>query len=93
MDVMKKSLLIILLFCSLFGAAIRLVAGPQVTEHATIELISETTQVVPGQTFYLALNFELEPHWHIYWENPGASGLPVEIEWELPEGFVAGEIQ
>lgn len=93
MDVMKKSLLIILLFCSLFGAAIRLVAGPQVTEHATIELISETTQVVPGQTFYLALNFELEPHWHIYWKNPGASGLPVEIEWELPEGFVAGEIQ
>lgn len=93
MDVMKKSLLIILLFCSLSGSAIRAFAVTEVTEHATVELISEITRVVPGQTFYLALNFELEPHWHIYWKNPGASGLPVEIEWELPEGFVAGEIQ
>ena len=68
-------------------------AGPQTVGSATVELIAETDQVAPGQTFYLGLNFELEPHWHIYWKNPGASGLPVEIKWELPEGFMAGEIQ
>lgn len=60
---------------------------------ATVELISEVAEIKLGQTFYLGLNFELEPHWHVYWKNPGASGLPVEISWELPEGFEAGEIQ
>jgi thiol:disulfide interchange protein DsbD len=32
-------------------------------------------------------------HWHTYWKNPGDSGLPTRIEWQLPEGWKAGEIQ
>ncbi len=90
---MRASLFILPLLSLTLGFSGSLTADPQVSGPATVELISETTQVVPGQTFYLALNFELEPHWHIYWKNPGASGLPVEIEWELPDGFTAGEIQ
>lgn len=92
MNVMKQSLQVLFLFCSLSWFTVA-VAAPQVSGPATVGLISETTQVVPGQTFYLALDFKLEPHWHIYWKNPGASGLPVEIEWDLPEGFIPGEIQ
>ena len=70
-----------------------LLAASQSVGPATVELISETDQIVPGQVFYLALDFKLESHWHVYWKNPGASGLSVEIDWDLPEGFVAGEIQ
>lgn len=84
---------IIFLSCILLWPADWAVASPQVVGPASVELISEVAQVTPGQKFYLALNFELEPHWHIYWKNPGASGLPVEIEWELPDGFVVGDIQ
>lgn len=68
-------------------------AIPGVAEPAKVELIAESKTVQPGESFNVALDFKLEPHWHVYWKNPGASGLPVEIEWELPEGFVAGEIQ
>ena len=32
-------------------------------------------------------------HWHTYWKNPGDSGLPTRIQWVLPEGWKAGEIQ
>ncbi len=85
------------LFISLFGllafTASLLRAAPQTVGAVTVDLIAEQAAVVPGETFYLALDFELESHWHLYWKNPGASGLPVEIEWELPEGFVAGEIE
>jgi thiol:disulfide interchange protein DsbD len=88
-----KSLKTVFLLCSLFGLASVMNAAPQASGPATVELISETTQIVPGQTFYLGLIFRLEPHWHIYWKNPGASGLPVEIEWDLPEEFTVGEIQ
>ena len=41
----------------------------------------------------MALRFELEPHWHLYWTNPGSNGLPIELEWDLPDGVTAGEIE
>ena len=28
--------------------------------------------------------FEMDPGWHIYWRNPGESGLPTEIHWSSP---------
>ncbi len=68
-------------------------ADTKVVGPVEVALIAEVEQVVPGQTLYVGLDFKLEPHWHLYWKNPGASGLPVEIEWQLPEGFSAGEIQ
>src|SRR5260221_28045 len=26
------------------------------------------------------------PRWHIYWENPGITGLPTKLNWKLPAG-------
>ncbi|MEM7792126.1 MAG: protein-disulfide reductase DsbD domain-containing protein [Verrucomicrobiota bacterium] len=68
-------------------------AQPVRAEHASLELISETDAVVPGEVFNLAVQFTIDPHWHIYWKNPGSSGLPPEITWELPDGFIPGDIQ
>src|SRR6185503_16909381 len=31
-------------------------------------------------------------HWHTYWKTPG-TGLPTTLEWTLPAGWTAGEIQ
>jgi len=55
-------------------------------------LLAEVEMIQPGQPFYAALRLEHEGHWHTYWVNPG-TGLPTSIEWELPEGFTAGEIE
>ncbi|MGZ0707931.1 protein-disulfide reductase DsbD family protein [Coraliomargarita sp. W4R53] len=68
-------------------------AAPVEAGHTTVELISETNTIVPGESFDVAVRFNLEPHWHIYWENPGASGLATTIDWTLPEGIEAGAIQ
>lgn len=68
-------------------------AAPVQADYTTVELIAESRGIVPGESFDVAIRFELEPHWHIYWQNPGASGLPLEITWELPEGIEAGVIQ
>jgi hypothetical protein len=35
----------------------------------------------------LAAHFSIAPGWHIYAKNPGESGLPTTIRWELPAGF------
>lgn len=36
--------------------------------------------------------FDIKPDWHLYWINPGDSGMPPEITWDLPAGFKAGEV-
>ena len=62
------------------------------TPHATVTLLSEQPQVTPGQTLWLGLRFDLIPHWHVYWRNPGASGAAPVIRWTLPDGWIAGDI-
>jgi thiol:disulfide interchange protein DsbD len=74
-------------------AAWPLNADPVASVHTTVELISDSREIAPGQTFQLGVRFDMEPEWHIYWKNPGASGLPPELDWQLPDGFEAGEIQ
>lgn len=81
------------LFLSLFAVVSIARAAPFVTDQASAELIADSSQIVAGESFEVALHFELQPHWHLYYQNPGSSGLPVEIDWTLPEGLTAGEIQ
>ena len=62
------------------------------TEYATTELLAETDGVVPGETLWFAFRQEVREGWHVFWENPGDAGLPLELRWTLPEGFAAGDI-
>jgi thiol:disulfide interchange protein DsbD len=61
--------------------------------HARLSLLADVRGVLPGQPFALGVNFELERGWHIYWQNPGDSGQAPRIDWQLPPGFVAGDIE
>lgn len=35
----------------------------------------------------------MPPRWHTYWRNAGDSGMATKIDWQLPKGITAGEIQ
>lgn len=74
-------------------AGVSLHAAPYQGHHAVVELVADRSAITPGERFQLGLRFELEPHWHVYWKNPGASGFPPEIDWDLPEGFKIEEMQ
>jgi len=62
-------------------------------EHAKLALVSERNAIVPDKELWIGVRFDLEDGWHTYWINPGDSGEPPRIEWELPAGFQAGAIQ
>jgi len=66
-------------------------ASPQ--SHAKIELVAEEDSFRPGHTLWLGLHFKLDDGWHIYWQNPGDSGEPPRVEWNLPAGFEADAIR
>ncbi|MBL8516146.1 MAG: thioredoxin family protein [Betaproteobacteria bacterium] len=77
----------------LIAVSLRIFAQPVKTEHVLAELIAEPTSVQPGKPFTVALRIQHAPHWHTYWRNPGDSGLPTKIQWQLPAGYTAGSIQ
>ena len=62
-------------------------------QHAHLALISAHNTIAPGQPDWIGLRFDLDPGWHIYWINPGDSGEPPKIEWHLPAGMEAGDLQ
>ncbi|HET7792524.1 MAG TPA: thioredoxin family protein [Rhizobacter sp.] len=65
-----------------------------VTEHVRAELVAHAPQGIgPGKDLRLGLLLQHEPHWHTYWKNPGDSGLPTRLSWQLPAGVSAGEIE
>lgn len=54
-------------------------SGPE--NRAKVELVSERSVAIPGETIWMGLSFEIDENWHIYWTNPGDAGIPPEILW------------
>ncbi|HTW51167.1 MAG TPA: protein-disulfide reductase DsbD domain-containing protein [Stellaceae bacterium] len=68
-------------------------APPPASDLVKLALYGESATVAPGGTLWTDLHLRVAPGWHIYWKNPGDSGLPTEIDWALPPGFSAGAIE
>lgn len=89
----KKSIFL-LLITQIFLTSVAYAQTSQArSEHVEAELVPEQLSINPGSNFTVALRLKMDPHWHTYWINGGDAGLPTEIEWTLPEGLSAGEIQ
>jgi thiol:disulfide interchange protein/DsbC/DsbD-like thiol-disulfide interchange protein len=63
------------------------------TDHVEAELVAESTMLRAGADNSLALRLVPEAGWHVYWRNPGDSGLPTSITWSLPDGLATGDLQ
>ncbi len=61
--------------------------------HVTVTLVPEHTVIVPGTATRVALRFQVEPGWHVYWRNPGESGVATTVAWTLPPGFSADSLE
>lgn len=58
-----------------------------------VRLLLSAESAKPGETILAAVPMKMPFGWHTYWKNAGDSGSPTEIQWTLPEGITAGEIQ
>ena len=52
------------------------------------ELLVDAQELRPGQTLRVGVLFELDQGWHIYWRNPGESGLPTDLDWSFEHARV-----
>lgn len=87
------------MWAALLGAASMGVAMAQAqvsdlvrTGNAETRLAAEHMSAAPGEKITVALMQTLKEGWHVYWQNPGDSGLPLRLDWDMPNGFQAGPI-
>jgi thiol:disulfide interchange protein/DsbC/DsbD-like thiol-disulfide interchange protein len=92
MSPVRRFLLAALLLSGWCALAPRATAALAMPNHVQASLVAADDSIVPGQPVTVALRFVHDPHWHTYWKNPG-TGLPTTLEWKLPPGWTAGEIQ
>ncbi len=61
--------------------------------HTQVQLLLSASTVRPGDTIWAGVDMKMDPAWHTYWKNPGEAGMATKIEWLLPPGASAGDIQ
>ena len=54
-------------------------------------LVSESSAISAGEKIRLGIILDAGD-WHTYYKNPGDAGLPTKLKWQLPDGFLASEI-
>lgn len=59
--------------------------------HSRAEIVWANQTVRPGETIQVGLRIRMDSGWHVYWKNPGDSGLPPTVTWKLPQGWKASE--
>jgi DsbC/DsbD-like thiol-disulfide interchange protein len=69
------------------------VAPAEAAPRIDVGLVADVTRVASGQEFVVAASFDIEPGWHIYWLNPGETGLPTRMVVSVPEGFEVGPLR
>ena len=60
------------------------------TDYSTTTIVLETDGIAPGETAWLAIHQRVRENWHVFWINPGDAGIPLNLQWTLPDGFETG---
>jgi thiol:disulfide interchange protein DsbD len=68
-------------------------ALPDGKDLVKAELLADVSAIQPGQPFHVGVLLKIKPQWHVYWKNPGESGVATILDLKLPEGFKASPVQ
>jgi len=74
----------------ILGASVFLILSPSAwAAHTQATLVLSESVAKPGDTVLAGIRMHMDPKWHTYWQNPGASGMATTIDWHLPAGVTA----
>jgi DsbC/DsbD-like thiol-disulfide interchange protein len=60
--------------------------------HARPKLVTERATAMPGQTLWVAIDFDIDPHWHTYWPGDNDTGFSLVTEIECSPQAEPGEL-
>jgi len=55
------------------------------TGHANVSLVKFDTSLSAQNELFIGIKMDMQKNWHTYWKNPGDSGGPIKVIWNLPE--------
>lgn len=55
----------------------------------TATIVANRDAGTPRSDYQVGILIRHQPGWHTYWRNPGESGYPISIEWNLPKNWKA----
>ena len=84
---------VVAMLVGMIGAVAVRAADVPAQHPAKVELLADVASIQPGKPFTVGVRLTMQPHWHTYWINPGESGQPIAVKWNLPAGFTAGELK
>ena len=88
----NNSIKLFLIFCVSLIPTISLADNIVEVSDSTIELLTESNSIEPGDELLVGFKFSLSPGWHTYWVNPGDAGEGASIKWNLPRDVKASKI-
>lgn len=80
-----------LLLIILLGGS--LIAEGEAKAPVEVTFMHETLSVNPGEPLWVGIEFSIDKSWHVYWKNPGGTGVPPKVEWSLPKGFTVTDLE
>jgi len=80
---MRSPVLVLLALLGLFGDLVAAV-------RTKVDLVNLTPDIRPGEKALIAMRFRCDPHFHIYWQNPGDAGQSPTVEWREKSGAEIG---
>lgn len=82
-----------LLFALALCAATARGAAAVYIQPVTAALVADAARLTPGEPFTVGVLLTIQRGWHVYWQNPGDSGLPTSVKLVLPDGVTAGPLR
>jgi DsbC/DsbD-like thiol-disulfide interchange protein len=64
--------------------------------HVRATMLTDFDFARPGKgfsEFHIGVLLEIDPGWHIYWQNPGEAGLATTVRFSVPSDFTLGETE
>jgi len=58
-----------------------------------VQLVNHVSSIRPGEAFEVGIYLKHPPMYHTYWKFPGTVGVQTKMEWQLPQGWKAEDIQ
>jgi thiol:disulfide interchange protein DsbD len=89
----KKNTTIYFLFVVAIFFLLHQSISAQQKSLAEARLVVNSFNTEKDSIISLGVLINLQDDWHIYWRNPGDSGMPTDIEFKLPKGVTASDIK
>ena len=79
---------LLLLLFSVYGFANTVNTG-----HADVSIIKSSATIVNKDELFIGIRMDMQKHWHTYWKNPGDSGGPLKVKWQVPVEYNIDDVQ